>query len=79
MDLEWGTASCPRAFRILTNRDPMRPVPPMTAIFMPWPSCSSDTTAFLLLGHDDMHRRPYARHPGPESALAPDPGVTAVR
>jgi hypothetical protein len=25
---------CPLAFRILTTRDPMSPVPPMTAIFM---------------------------------------------
>src|SRR6266511_2987620 len=34
VDGECGTASCPPALRTLTACDPMRPVPPMTAIFM---------------------------------------------
>ena len=35
VDGDSGTASCPAPCRILTTCDPMRPVPPSTAIFMP--------------------------------------------
>lgn len=34
VDFEWGTASCPAAFRSVTTCDPISPVPPMTAIFI---------------------------------------------
>src|SRR3954471_14181920 len=34
LDREYGIASCPAAFRIVTTCDPMSPVPPITAIFI---------------------------------------------